>query len=144
MLPQLKQHLAQIFQSFPVKLHHYHTGPARGTEPNDLHILLIPTEVVLPVVLSGVKKRDFLLSDRIKAGGFVVLMAIATLASQSEIFGCIRTSLAEGQDVFDRERLGSKNGLAQAIFATALGPLIRQFFEWLWKDKDGSSQEAES
>lgn len=76
-----------------------------------------------PRVAARVKERRSQTAsgiDRVRRG---VFMAVAALAGERQIVGLVTTALCEGNDVFDREGVGGKAQLTEAIFAAVMGAL---------------------
>lgn len=80
----------------------------------------IPGEMFMPIVPPWMIERDDFFGDRIGCGNSVILRAITTLASQSQVVRSAAASSGKGNNVFNGKSLGRVGFPTQAVFAISL------------------------
>jgi hypothetical protein len=116
MLSNGKQDVAQVHQSGTIQLQRFNRGAAGGRQSDNPRTILIPSEMIIPLLLSRVEQRGRLAGARIDSRLFVILVIVASLAGQREIIEAGFAARAFRFDVFNGEGLRRKTLLAAAIF----------------------------
>ncbi len=109
--------------STPIELQCFDRCSANWRDTKDQCVVVTPSKMVTPLVVSWVVEAYNSLIGRIKAFRLVVFVVVTTLTGQGEIIqGCCATFRARN-DMLDRKRLRCIFRLAPAVFAAALGTL---------------------
>jgi len=106
MLLGLIKHAAQVDDAFAVELKRENGGAPGWRETKDERTVLVPAEMFIPALLAWTKERNHVARARIAGGDFGVLMTVATLAGQREVFSDGLAAQLHGMNVFDVECAG--------------------------------------
>ena len=121
-LAQQKQCCPQAEQLWAIEPQCFHRRSPSGCETKNLGVRFVPVEMLPPLLLAWMKKRDKLFGNRVKRLSLDCFVGIATLTSQRQIFKIITSALHRRNDVLSDQRLRGEVGSALAVFATAIGP----------------------
>lgn len=123
MLTRLTQQPAQADNSSTVELQGDNSGATGWRNPNDFREILTPDKVVLPSLLTWMKKRHLPAVNWIERSDVVELMAIAARTGKSEIVNGGRPTVAQRHDVVYGKGLGGILGEGKTVFAAVPGAL---------------------
>lgn len=97
-------------------------GASCRGETDHFHVVVIPGEMLCPVLSAGMKERDEFMSQRIAGFEFGVFVVVAALTGEREIADGGRAASMPGDDVFDGKGMRGISRLAQTILTTLARP----------------------
>lgn len=120
MLVDEQQQLALVHDAAAIQVKGRDGRAANGCEADQQSEIIAPREMLVPVVLARMKKRDNSLGEQVNGSGLVVLDIVAALAGAREVVGYAFAARCARDDVFVRETIRAVGFLANVILAAAL------------------------
>ena len=100
------QESAKIDHSRPVQLQCFDCCPSGRRQPDGEGEVGTPGEMIMPMLLAGMKKRNRLSINRVGGSYFVVFMTVTAEACQRKIIWRRLPAATQRYDMLDGKRLG--------------------------------------
>lgn len=112
--------------ALPIQIEFLDCGTARWSQPDEVQVIRRPREMLAPLVMTWMKKRDCAARGGIYRVGLIGFRPVASLAGEREVVFVVCATAAFRRDVFGRVQLCGAEFGADAVFAIALCPLSNQ------------------
>lgn len=126
MFLSLIKHAAQVDNAFAVELQREDGGAPGRRQAENERAVFVPAEMLIPSVLAWMEERNHFARAWVARSDFGVLVTVATLAGQREVFGDGRAAQFHGMNMFDMKITGRIAHLAAAVFTTTTHALEHQ------------------
>ena len=112
--------------TLPIQIEFTDCAAARWSQTDKVEVIGSPREMLVPVIMTWMKQRDFAARCGINRERLIGLRPVASLTGQRQVVVVVGTTAAFRRDVFGRVQLCGAEFGADAVFAIALCSLSDQ------------------